>query len=118
MSDAKTWQGSCHCGKVAFEVDGEPEQVIECNCSICRRKGAKMWFVPRTQLRLLTPEANLATYTFNSHRIKHLFCPTCGIHVFGEASKDGNPMAAINVRCLDEIDLDALPVRHFDGKSI
>ncbi len=115
---SETSQGSCHCGRIAFEVEGAPEQVIECNCSICRRKGAKMWFVPRAQLHLKTPEADMATYTFNAHRIRHRFCPVCGIHVFGEAEKDGVPMAAINVRCLEDVDFDALPVRHFDGKSL
>jgi len=118
MSETKTWKGSCHCGRIAFDVEGALEKVTECNCSICRRKGAKMWFVPRTQLHLHTPEADMATYTFNKHRIKHRFCPTCGIHVFGESSKDGVAMAAINVRCLEEADLDALPVHYFDGKSL
>lgn len=118
MSEAKTWLGSCHCGRITFEVEGALDRVMECNCSICRRKGAKMWFVPRTQLHLLTPETDMATYTFNKHRIKHRFCPNCGIHVFGEASKDGVPMAAINVRCLEDADLETLPVQHFDGKSL
>ncbi|HET6587333.1 MAG TPA: GFA family protein, partial [Oleiagrimonas sp.] len=40
-------QGSCHCGRVAFEVEGDPEQLIECNCSHCSRKGYLLWFVPR-----------------------------------------------------------------------
>jgi hypothetical protein len=34
-----THQGSCHCGRIAFEVDGEFTQAIECNCSHCSRKG-------------------------------------------------------------------------------
>lgn len=118
MSEAKTWHGSCHCGRIKFDVEGKLEQAIECNCSICRRKGTKLWFVPRAQLHLLTPEENMATYTFNTHRIKHRFCPTCGVSVFGEADKDGVPMAAVNVRCLDDVDLDTLPIHHFDGKSL
>ena len=48
------YQGSCHCGKVAFEVEGEIQGVISCNCSICRRKGALMWFVPRDKLAVST----------------------------------------------------------------
>jgi len=113
------YKGSCHCGHIAFEVEGELTQVMDCNCSICSRKGSLLWFVPRQQLRLLTPEENLSTYTFNKHIIKHRFCPKCGIHPFGEAiDPSGNPMAAINVRCLEDIDFSSLPVQHFDGRSL
>jgi hypothetical protein len=113
------YKGSCHCGHIAFEVEGELTQVMDCNCSICSRKGSLLWFVPRQQLRLLTPEENLSTYTFNKHIIRHRFCPKCGIHPFGEAiDPSGNPMAAINVRCLEDIDFSSLPVQHFDGRSL
>src|SRR5687767_481131 len=96
------YKGSCHCGQVAYEVEGDLKGVMECNCSICSRKGSLLWFVPRDKFRLLTPEERASTYTFNKHKIKHHFCPTCGIHPFGEASDpSGKPMAAINVRCLE-----------------
>lgn len=113
------YKGSCHCGHVAFEVEGEPGQVIDCNCSICARKGSLLWFVPRDRLRLLTPEENLSTYTFGKHVIRHRFCPKCGIHPFGEGTDPaGNRMAAINVRCLEGVDFASLPVKHFDGRSL
>jgi hypothetical protein len=113
------YKGSCHCGKIAFEVEGELQQATACNCSICSRKGSLLWFVPRQALRLLTSEEDTATYTFNKHVIKHRFCRTCGIHPYGEgADPNGNPMAAINIRCLDGINLASVPVQHFDGRSL
>ena len=91
---------------------------MACNCSICQRKGSLLWFVPREKLHLLTPENAASAYTFNKHVIKHRFCPTCGIHVYGEApAPSGEPMAAINIRCIEGIDLDAVPVTHYDGRS-
>lgn len=113
------YKGGCHCGKVAFEVEGEITGAMDCNCSICQRKGMLMWFVPRDKLRLLTPESAAATYTFNKHAIKHRFCPVCGIHAYGEATDPkGNPMAAVNVRCLEGVDLAAIPVQHYDGRAL
>ena len=113
------YKGSCHCGQVAFEAEGELTGAMACNCSICSRKGVLMWFVPRDSMRLLTPENAMATYTFNKHVIKHRFCPVCGIHPFGEGvDPKGNPMAAINIRCLENIDIDAVPLTHYDGKSV
>ncbi len=114
-----TQQGSCHCGNVAFEGEGTPEGAMSCNCSMCQRKGVLMWFVPRASLRLKTPDANANTYTFNKHNIKHRFCPKCGIHPYGEATDPkGNPMAAVNIRCLEDIELDKIPVTSFNGRAI
>ena len=112
------YRGSCHCGRVAFEAEGTIDSAMSCNCSICQRKGSLLWFVPRASFRLLTPDASAETYTFNKHVIKHRFCPVCGIHPYAEAQNaKGEPMAAINIRSLENIDLDAIPVTHFDGRS-
>lgn len=114
-----TYRGSCHCGRVAFEVEGEIDGALACNCSICSRKGSLLWFVPRERLQLLTPEADLATYTFNKHVIRHHFCRVCGIHPFGEGTDpQGRKMAAINIRCLEGIDPERNPVQHFDGRAL
>ena len=113
------YQGDCHCGQIAFEVEGEIPEVMSCNCSICQRKGTLMWFVPRQAMTLLTPPEKMSTYTFNKHVIKHRFCPSCGIHPFGEgASPSGQETAAINVRCLDGVDLSALKVKNFNGREL
>jgi hypothetical protein len=113
------YNGSCHCGHVAFQVDGTLEGATSCNCSICQRKGALMWFVPRAQLRLLTPDENASTYMFNKHVIRHRFCPKCGMHPYGEGvDRQGNSMAAINIRCLEGVELEKIPVTHFDGRTL
>ena len=113
------YRGSCHCGKVAFEVEGQINSAMSCNCSMCQRKGTLMWFVPHDKLHLLTPDENASTYMFNKHVIKHRFCPICGIHPYGEGTDPkGIRIATINVRCLEDIDLTSVSVTHFDGRSI
>jgi hypothetical protein len=113
------YKGGCHCGRIVFEVEGDIERVIECNCSICSKRGYLLWFVPREQLRLATSEADLATYTFNTGRIKHHFCSNCGCAPFGVGSdKTGAVQAAVNVRCLEGVELSALKVMPFDGRSL
>jgi hypothetical protein len=112
-------KGSCHCGRVSYEVEGDFSEVMECNCSHCTRKGFLLWFVPRTQLRLEKPESELTTYTFNKHVIKHHFCPTCGSAPFAFSNApDGTPMAAINVRCLEDVEVSELKRKPFDGASL
>jgi len=113
-----TSRGSCHCGRIVFEVEGEPSVLLACNCSMCQRRGSLLWFVPRDRLRLLTPEGNASSYEFNKHVIKHRFCSHCGIHPYGEgADPSGKAMAAINACCLEDIELSALEVDHFDGRA-
>ncbi|MTV41916.1 GFA family protein [Duganella radicis] len=113
------YTGSCHCGQIKFEAEGDIGTALSCNCSMCQRKGSLLWFVPRSALRLLTPEANLSTYLFNKHVIKHHFCAKCGIHPFGEGTApNGDATAAINLRCIEGIDLEAIPVHHYDGRSV
>lgn len=113
------YQGSCHCGKIAFDVDGDLTGALACNCSICSRKGSLLWFVPRDKFHLRTSVEGIGTYTFNKHVIKHHFCQTCGIHPYAEAvDPKGNPIAAINIRCLEGIDIGSVPVRNFDGRSL
>lgn len=113
------YTGSCHCGQVAFEVKGEIDSALSCNCSICSRKGSLLWFVPREQMKLTTPEEAASTYMFNKHVIKHRFCPTCGIHPYGEGvDPKGKAMAAINLRCLEGVDLATIPVHEFNGRDM
>lgn len=113
-----THVGGCHCGKIRFEVDGDVRSVIDCNCSMCRKRGGLLWFVPREHLRLLTAVSDLSTYTFNKHAIHHHFCSTCGIAPFSESADAGAKMSAmVNVRCLEDVDLSTLEIKPYDGKS-
>jgi hypothetical protein len=114
-----TYTGSCHCGAIAFDVEGEVDVALSCNCSICSRRGSLLWFVPRANLDLKSAELAASAYTFNKHVIKHRFCPKCGIHPYGEGiDPKGNSIAAINLRCIEGLDLGNVPVHHFDGKSL
>lgn len=112
------YQGSCHCGDIVFEAEGEIGPVVECNCSHCSRKGVLLWFIGRDKMTLKTPESAMTTYHFNKHVIDHLFCKRCGCQPFGlGVDPKGNRMAAINVRCVEGIDLTALKRIPYDGLS-
>jgi hypothetical protein len=110
--------GSCHCGAVRFTAQGDIEQALECNCSHCSRKGLLLWFVPRTAFEVTSGSDGLVTYTFNKHVIEHRFCPTCGCQPFALGRMpDGAEMAAINLRCLDDIDLDSIKRVPVNGRE-
>jgi hypothetical protein len=120
VTELQTRTGGCHCGKVRYEAQPDlTASVISCNCSICSRMGALLSFVPAERFKLLSGEDVLTDYQFAQHKIHHLFCSVCGIRSFARGTApDGSAVFAVNVRCLDDVDLDALQVKHFDGKSV
>jgi len=116
----QTYSGGCQCGKVRYEVEMDIGEVLACNCSRCGRLGSLLAFAPATQFTLLSGDTDLTKFEFNKHMIQHQFCSTCGIQSFalGTNPKTGAKMAAINVRCVDGIDMDALKVKKVDGRSL
>lgn len=118
MGEAQRHAGSCQCGAVAFEVEADVSNPVVCNCSRCRRLGGRLAFAPRAAFTLLRGEDALSEYLFHNHKVRHLFCRTCGIQSFSFADRpDGTPMVAINVNCLDDVDAMALPTRFHDGAA-
>lgn len=113
-----THQGGCQCGRVRYTVEIELDNLIACNCSRCGKLGSVLAFAPASAFSLEQGGDALTEYRFNSHKISHLFCETCGIESFGRGvGPNGVEMAAINVRCLDDVDVFALKPQSFDGKS-
>jgi hypothetical protein len=117
-TETRRYEGQCHCGAVRFSAETDLAQVISCNCSICSKHGLLLTFVPATQFTLTSGEEALKDYRFNTMRIRHRFCGSCGVETFGEgAMPDGTPMRAVNVRCLDGVDVASLRPTPFDGRS-
>jgi len=116
----KTYNGTCHCGSIAFAFAHEEITTgLRCNCSICRRKGAAMsdFTLQPDQLDIKVEGDNLGLYQFDSNIAKHYFCKTCGIYPFHETlRKPGH--YRVNLGCIDEIDTNTLNIAKFDGKSI
>jgi len=113
------FEASCQCGKVVCKVDADiPTSVFECNCSRCRRLGFLLAFVPRDSFTLVQGDDVLKSYFFHKHVIEHRFCTECGVQPFALGNMpDGSPMAGINMRCVETVDLDALERQKVDGAS-
>jgi hypothetical protein len=94
-------------------------EVIACNCSRCGKLGSLLAFAPLDKLKVLSGEEDLQTYKFNKNVINHQFCKVCGIEPFALAKnpRSGEDVAAVNVRCLDGIDVSKLVIKQVDGKS-
>jgi len=59
------------------------------------------------------------THQFNKKMIHHLLCPDCGIESFARGrAPEGKEMVAINVRCLEGVDVKSLPLTPIDGRNM
>ena len=120
MPETRSYTGGCHCGRVRFAVETALTPVISCNCSLCSKRGSLLTFVAPAQFQHTQgSDTDLTEYLFNKHVIHHKFCPVCGILPYARGTTpDGREMVAVNVRCLDGVDLDGLEITRFDGRSM
>jgi hypothetical protein len=122
-----TITGSCHCGKVSFEiVGGIPATLTRCTCSFCSKRGALYAYFEPAKFRLTTPESDSSTYRWNTNMVAHNFCPNCGCGTFSD-SPDFKPdgtwdgktrRIGVNARLFDNFDAAAAPVQVIDGKNL
>ena len=119
--------GSCHCGRTAFEIEGElPEKLTRCTCSFCAKRGALYAYFQPQQFKLTTSAGAVATYRWNSKLVAHHFCPTCGCAVFSDSPAfepdgkwDGTTRRyGVNARLFDGFDAAEAPVAVIDGKNL
>jgi hypothetical protein len=118
MPEPRTFTGGCHCGLVRFECTSDLAMVTACNCSICTKKGLHFTFVSPKSFQLRAGEENLKEYLFNKHAIRHQLCADCGVDVFARGKKtDGSEVVALNVSCIDGIDLARVTMTPIDGRN-
>ena len=111
-------KGACHCGKIAYEFEGDIGTVLDCNCSLCQKRGGLLHFIPAAAFRLTSPRENLRTYKFHNHVIDHHFCGDCGIAPFSEGkTPQGETMVAINARGVEGIEPRDLEKKFFNGRD-
>lgn len=113
-----TYTGSCHCGRIAFEIDADlgAVEILDCNCSICTKKGFLHLIVPPERFRLIRGEDAIVEYRFNTGQAVHKFCETCGIHPFYTPRSHPEDVD-VNVRCLEAVELGELEIEPFDGRN-
>lgn len=119
----QTFHGSCHCGRVRFEIDVELERTSKCNCSFCWKQ--RNWNIPALkpeQFRLVTGEEDLGDYARTGERFEthHRFCRHCGTatHGHGFIEQAGGAYVGVRVAALDHLPVEtliALPVTYCDG---
>lgn len=95
--------GSCLCGEVAYEIDGELTDLVHCHCSMCRKMHGAAFgtygSVARTAFRFVRGEDRVVSYR-SSGPITRTFCGRCGSTL--QFIRDGRPTISLAVGTLDD----------------
>lgn len=113
----ETWQGSCHCGAIRFEIETDFPELTTCTCSMCSRRGVAMVKVHESDFRLVQGQDNLAEYRFHTQVARHFFCRTCGIYPF-HRKRMAPDHYGVNTTCLAGFDPAGIPVRETHGHEM
>lgn len=109
--------GQCHCGAVQVTVPGPPEEVLRCNCSLCRKTG---WIGGYWHPDEVTVEARpdaLNAYVQGDRMITTWSCTTCGCFSHWTPRTAAADRMGVNMRMFTPEDWQHLPVRDVDGAS-
>jgi hypothetical protein len=74
--------GSCLCGQVRFEIEGDFQRFFLCHCEYCRKDTgsahAANLFSSTATLKWLSGEDNVRQFDLPATRHSKSFCDTCG----------------------------------------
>ena len=108
--------GACHCDAVQIELAHAPTSLTECNCSICRRYGARWAYYKRATARITHAPGAVSSYAWNDREIEFFHCNHCGCLTHYEGiEKDPESRIAVNTRMLEAGQIANLPIKYFDG---
>lgn len=113
----RTCKGSCHCGAVRFEITSDFAELTKCDCSMCRRRNARMVKVHESRMRLLAGEEALGEYRFHTRTARHYFCRHCGVYPF-HRKRVTPDYFGVNVACLEGFEAEGVPVRMTRGAGM
>ena len=109
-------RGSCLCGEIRFNVDGDFESFFLCHCSHCRKDTgsahAANLFSSTARLEWICGQEKLSSYNLPQTRHTRCFCSICG-SAMPHVTED---MMVVPAGCLDT-DLALAPDAHIFGAS-
>ena len=118
MAELPKLVASCHCGRATIHLPRTPDQITQCNCSLCTKTGFRGVYFPSDELRIAGQfdsyvREDLKTAYLATHRCAH-----CGIVTHWTPLTDPpHQRMGINARLIDAAALEGVPVKQVDGAS-
>ena len=110
-------KGACHCGAVQITVPAPPMEVLQCNCSLCRKTGWTGGYWQPDTVVIAAAEGALNGYVQGDKTITVWNCTTCGSHTHWTPLTAPPERMGVNMRIFDLGSWGHLPVTEVDGAS-
>lgn len=107
--------GNCHCGAIKFSVDETPEQLVDCNCSICHRLGALWGHVLVSSVQIDAPNEGTIAYAQGDKTLAVHSCRICGCTTHWENLQPNGERMAVNFRMCTAQEVARYRIRKLDG---
>ena len=88
-------EAACHCGAVRLTAPKAPDTVTECNCSICRRLGARWAYYSPAEVGLPKP-GSTQPYVWGDRMLAFHRCRSCGVTTHWQSLDGAQERMAIN----------------------
>jgi hypothetical protein len=95
-------EGTCHCGNIAIvlETEQDPRELPlrACDCSFCRRHGARTTSDPAWRARVgIQDPSMLSRYVFGLRTAEMVVCARCGVYCAAMMREGDRAWAVLNV---------------------
>ena len=113
---------SCLCGQVRVTVDQRPEFINECNCTLCRKTGARWGYFTPSHVCINGPTRGYRRADKQDPNAEVHFCAACGatthfVLTENAVAKFGNTLLGVNMGLADQRELCGVEVRYPDGQA-
>ena len=109
-------EAACHCGAVRLTAPTAPVAVTECNCSICRRLGARWAYYSPAEVGMPKP-GSTQPYVWGDRMLAFHRCRSCGVTTHWQSLDGTQERMGINARVVDGLDWEKIRIRPFDGAN-
>jgi hypothetical protein len=114
----ETLVARCHCGRVTITLPRIPDEITQCNCSLCSKTGFMGIYYDPDEVTVsgdVDPyvRSDLDEACLTNWRCSHCGCAThwTGLGQYAEGRM------GVNARMVDSKDLEGVPVKPVDGAS-
>ena len=91
--------GVCLCGRIQYQIEGEPRFMYQCHCGKCRAASGASFvtniIVDTDRFRITAGKEGLSAYESSPQKFRH-FCSACGSPIYSQGEKTKH---VVSVRC-------------------
>ena len=88
--------GRCHCGRVTYQAEIDPDQVVICHCSDCQTFSSapyrvSVFGVPSENFRIDGPRKTYTKIGGSGREVQVVFCGDCGTALYSTKNEIEGP---------------------------